>query len=260
MLGRYLRPVRLGLPEGGAARRGGDGRLQRAGPGARGGGGRRREEAGRGRAGGPGGGVPAVLEEVVGLGRPGGRRGRADGTQVGPVGGGERGGALEQLPLPLLGDLSREEGRRVALQRRPGPRPVGRARGAGWHGEGGVGGLLRRQLVGRRLKLWALGGRQQAVIGQAAIAWRLIGQALVAGVCGALRLERGEGVVRRVRRAHAGGVRAPSGQHQRRGVRGVGPASQRVPRHASRHPPNMHPDHRASGALTPFPSSSPPSA
>lgn len=48
-----------------------------------------------------------MLEQVLDLRRPrGGGRGRADGTKVGPVGGGESGRALEQLPLPLLGDLS----------------------------------------------------------------------------------------------------------------------------------------------------------
>lgn len=60
-------------------------------------------------------------------------------------------------------------------------------------------GLLRRQLVGSRLELWALGWRQQAVVGQAAIPRRLIGQAFVAGVCGAFRLERGQRVMCRVR-------------------------------------------------------------
>lgn len=62
-----------------------------------------------------------MLEQVMGLmGHQGRGGGWVDGTQVGPVGGGESGGALEQLPLPLLSDLSREEGRRVALQRAAG--------------------------------------------------------------------------------------------------------------------------------------------
>lgn len=129
-----------------------------------------------------GGKVLVVLEQVVGLGRPQGGGGRrADGAQVGPVGGGESGRALEQLPLPLLSDLSREEGRRVALQG-----------AAGGHGPRGSRHrrrvelrLQRRQLMGRRLELRALGRRQQAVVGQAAVPRRLIGQAFVAGVCGA---------------------------------------------------------------------------
>lgn len=48
-----------------------------------------------------------MLKQVVGLKWPsGGGKGRADSTQVGLVGGGESGRALEQLPLPLLGNLS----------------------------------------------------------------------------------------------------------------------------------------------------------
>lgn len=48
-----------------------------------------------------------MLEQVLDLRKPrGGGRGRADGTQVSPVGGGESDRALEQLPLPLLGKLS----------------------------------------------------------------------------------------------------------------------------------------------------------
>lgn len=51
-----------------------------------------------------------MIKQVLALRRPRGGRGRADGPQIGPVGGGESGRALEQLPLPLLGNLSREEG------------------------------------------------------------------------------------------------------------------------------------------------------
>ena len=51
--------------------------------------------------------VLVMLEQVLDLRKPrGGVGGRADGTQVSPVGGGESGRALEELPLPLLGDLS----------------------------------------------------------------------------------------------------------------------------------------------------------
>lgn len=185
------------------------------------------------------------MEQVLALRRPRGGRGRADGAQVGSVGGGESGRALEQLPLPLLGDLSREEGRGVALQ--PG---AGRAR---LHGERGVG-LGWRQLVGGRLELWALGWRQQAVVGQAAIPRRLIGQAFVAGVCGALRLERSQRVVCCVRRAQAGGAGATGGQDQGRWVGGVGAPGQGVARNPARNPcscPAM-----ASGALAPLPSPS----
>ena len=192
------------------------------------------------------------MEKVLDLRRPRGGRGRTDSTQVGPVGGGESGRALEQLPLPLLGNLSWEEGRRVALQP-----------GTGWHhlrlacyGRWGRQSmrLLRRQLVGGWLKLWALGWRQQAVIGQAAIPRRLIGQAFVAGVCGALRLERGQWIMCRVRWAQAGGAWAASGQNQRGWVGGVGAPSQGVTRHAPRQPHGS--PARASRALTPLPSPS----
>lgn len=47
-----------------------------------------------------------MMEQVLDLRRPRGGRGRADGTQIGPMGGRESGRALEQLPLPLLGNLS----------------------------------------------------------------------------------------------------------------------------------------------------------
>lgn len=125
-----------------------------------------------------------VEEVVVGVRRPGrGGRGRTDGTQVSPVGGGESGRALEQLPLPLLGNLSREEGRHVALQWGAGRHRLRLAHDSR-RGKRGMR-LLRRQLVGGRLELRALGWRQQAVIGQAAVPRRMIGQAFVAGVCGA---------------------------------------------------------------------------
>lgn len=186
------------------------------------------------------------LQQVLDLrGTRGGGRGRADGTQVGPVGGGESGGALEQLPLPLLCDLSREEGRRVALQRAAGrhPLPLPRRTRRGERSPG----LLRRQLVGGRLKLGALGRREKAVVGQAAVPRRLIGQALVAGVRGPLGLEGGQRVVGRQRRAQAGRVRAARGQNQGRRVGGVGAPGQGVAGHA----PGYHPSSaaRASGAL-----------
>lgn len=47
-----------------------------------------------------------MMEKVLFLKRSRGERGWADGTQIGPVRGGESGRALEQLPLPLLGNLS----------------------------------------------------------------------------------------------------------------------------------------------------------
>lgn len=128
--------------------------------------------------------VLVMVEQVVGFRPNGGGKGWADGTQVGPMGGGESGRALEQLPLPLLGDLSREEGRRVALQRATGRhhlRMASESRRGKWSAR-----LLRRQLMGSRLELGALGRSQQAVVGQAAVPRRLIGQAFVAGVCGAL--------------------------------------------------------------------------
>lgn len=66
--------------------------------------------------------VLVMMEKLLFLRRSGSGRGRADGAQISSVGGGKGGRALEQLPFPLLGNLSREEGRRVALQP-----------GAGWH-------------------------------------------------------------------------------------------------------------------------------
>lgn len=69
---------------------------------------------------GSGGIVQVLMEKVLFLRRSRSGRGRADGAQICSVGGGKSGGALEQLPFPLLGDLSREEGRCVALQ--PGAR------------------------------------------------------------------------------------------------------------------------------------------
>lgn len=110
--GFVLRPrlpsVRLGFAEREATRGRGDRWLEGADP------------RGRGRRGrvtrGSGGRVLVMMEQVLALRRPRGGKGRADGAQIGPVRGGESGRALEQLPLPLLGDLSREEGRCVALQ------------------------------------------------------------------------------------------------------------------------------------------------
>lgn len=60
--------------------------------------------------------VLVKVEKMLLLRRSRRGRGRADGTQISPVGGGESGRALEQLPLSLLGNLSWEEGRCVALQ------------------------------------------------------------------------------------------------------------------------------------------------
>lgn len=47
-----------------------------------------------------------MVKQVLALRWPGGGRGWADGAQIGPMGGRESGRALEQLPLPLLGNLS----------------------------------------------------------------------------------------------------------------------------------------------------------
>lgn len=240
--GFVLRPrlpgVRLGFAEGEAARRRGDRGLQGADP------------RGRGRGGGVTRGsdrrVLVMVQQVLVFRRPGGRRGRADGTQIGSVGGGESGRALEQLPLPLLGNLSWEEGRRIALQ--PGWHHFRLAR-YGRRGKRSVRPLWR-QLVGGWLKLWALGWRQQAVVGQAAIPRRLISQALVAGVRGAFGLERGQGVMCRVRRAQAGGAGAPGGQNQRGRVGGVGAPSQGVAWHAPWQPRSS--PTRSSGALAPL--------
>lgn len=103
-----LASARLGFVEGEAAWWWGDRGLQGANP--RGGGWRWMAPWGSGWI------VLVMVEKVLLLRKSRSRRGWADGAQISSVGGGKSGRALEQLPFPLLGNLSWEEGRCVALQ------------------------------------------------------------------------------------------------------------------------------------------------